>query len=120
MRLEFLKEYLTLCSTLNYTQAAAMLNMTQPGLSKHIMMLENEIGTPLLERSSGSIALTRAGAVFREKAQEVLRAYDNAVMLARQASGCEQRFVSSPIGRTPSVVVFWSNPSSLLLGDTLK
>lgn len=42
----------------SFSLAAEKLYLSQPMVSKHIQSLEQEIGFPLLDRSSKSIALT--------------------------------------------------------------
>lgn len=57
-----LRCFVAVSEYLHFGQAAAHLNMTQPPLSRQIQLLEREIGTTLLERSSRSVRLTRQGA----------------------------------------------------------
>lgn len=57
------------------TQAAEILHITQPALSKQLRFLENEFGTPLLVIKRGqrgaNFHLTEAGRIFYEKAQQL-------------------------------------------------
>ena len=39
--------FLTVCETMNFTEAAKRLNITQPAVSQHIRFLENEYNTQL-------------------------------------------------------------------------
>jgi DNA-binding transcriptional LysR family regulator len=57
---------------LSFTRAAQKLHVAQPPLSRHIRALEDRLGTPLFDRSSRSVALTAAGAVFYEETRTVL------------------------------------------------
>ena len=50
LRLRNLKMLLSLDQTRNISHSAAMLNTTQPGLSKWLKDLEDDIGLPLFER----------------------------------------------------------------------
>ncbi len=50
LRLRNLQMLLSLAETGNMSQSAAMLNTTQPGLSKWLKDLEDDIGLPLFER----------------------------------------------------------------------
>lgn len=52
--------------------AAKELNLTQPTVSLQIRMLDEAIGTPLLERSGRGIQLTPAGAIVAEYASRIL------------------------------------------------
>ncbi|MDR1713676.1 MAG: LysR family transcriptional regulator, partial [Coriobacteriales bacterium] len=44
MQIETFREFIELAQCLNFTEAAKRLNMTQPGLSKHILALEKDLG----------------------------------------------------------------------------
>lgn len=70
------KEFLTLASRLNFTEAAAELNMTQPALSKHVNALEKEFGARLLDRNPRNLQLTEAGRIFVENAADIVDRYE--------------------------------------------
>lgn len=57
---------------LHFGRAAKRLHMTQPPLSRQIQMLEHELRTQLLSRTSRSVRLTPAGRAFLEKARHLL------------------------------------------------
>ena len=48
----------------NLTRAAEELHVSQPGLSRYLSRLEEELGVPLFERRKGRIALNTYGQVF--------------------------------------------------------
>jgi len=56
----------------NFSRAAEKLHIAQPSLSQQLSKLEKEIGVLLFRRSTNSVELTHAGAVFVEKAQLIL------------------------------------------------
>jgi DNA-binding transcriptional LysR family regulator len=59
---------------LNFSRAADELFLTQPAITQQVKALEEEIGTPLFDRSSGRITLTQAGKVllpFAEKLKQI-------------------------------------------------
>jgi DNA-binding transcriptional LysR family regulator len=60
----------------NFTRAAARLHVAQPALSRQIRLLENELGTPLLQRTTHDVELTEAGALLFERAQALLASAD--------------------------------------------
>ncbi len=64
MRISYLKEFIILSKCLNYSLAAKHLNITQPGLSRHIAALEDEIGVKLFSRDTHKVTLTRSGVQF--------------------------------------------------------
>lgn len=48
----------------NFTAAAAQVGLSQSALTRQVQNLEQQIGTPLLERTTRSVSLTEAGAIF--------------------------------------------------------
>jgi DNA-binding transcriptional LysR family regulator len=54
-----------------FTRAARRLHLTQPSVSLQVKMLEQEIGTRLLDRHSRRVVLTREGEVLHELAQRL-------------------------------------------------
>ena len=50
--------FLTVVRTLSFTKAAAILNISQPAISKHIKELEGDVGEPLFIRGGNRITLT--------------------------------------------------------------
>ena len=74
-----------LAETLNFTQAANNLFISQPALSSAITRLEREVGVKLLVRNrSGKAMLTEAGERFYEHACLALADIDNGIQLARE------------------------------------
>lgn len=53
--------FLTVCSCMNFTKAAQLLNMTQPGVSQHIHKLEEEYEAVLFTYQEKKLFLTDAG-----------------------------------------------------------
>lgn len=62
----------TLSETLNFSQAAQLLGIAQPSLSKQILALENELGVKLFDRNHNPLVLTPAGEHFVRSAQDLL------------------------------------------------
>jgi hypothetical protein len=63
--------------------AASKLHVSQPGISRQIHDLEDEIGFLLFERSGKSVRLTAAGKFFFGEARDILQRTDDAVKKAR-------------------------------------
>lgn len=61
MKLEHMQEFLVLADTLNFSDAAKQLFISQSSLSKHIALLEEDMGTQLLMRTSHRVMLTENG-----------------------------------------------------------
>lgn len=67
-----LKYALKLSESLNFSQVAEQLEISQPALSKQIINLENELGVKLFERNYSPMKLTAAGEYFLKEAQQLL------------------------------------------------
>jgi hypothetical protein len=73
MELAWLEDFLALSSTLNFSRAAEIRNVTQPTFSRRIQNLELWIGAPLVDRSIFPAALTEEGKGFRKAAEEIVQ-----------------------------------------------
>jgi DNA-binding transcriptional LysR family regulator len=67
-----LNVFLAAAETLNFTQAAQRLHMTQPSVSQHIQALEQYFSTPLFYRIGRYIELTDAGQALLPLARELV------------------------------------------------
>ena len=86
VELRHLRYFLAVAEELNFSRAAERLNMAQPPLSVAIQQLEQELGTPLLTRTTREVRLTDAGEAFLSGAQATLAELDRAMTEARRAS----------------------------------
>lgn len=59
--------FLTVCETLNYTKAAAVLGLTQPAVSQHIHFLEDHYGVKLFHYEKKTLTLTPQGKILRAR-----------------------------------------------------
>ena len=66
MNLNHLYYFKVLAETEHYTQAANLLNITQPSLSHAISQLEDELNCYLFEKQGRNIRLTKYGKIFYE------------------------------------------------------
>lgn len=76
MELRQLKYFVAVARTLNFTEAARQLYITQGTLSQQLRQLEYELGTTLFERSSRNVSLTEAGGTLLPLAQQMLEVSD--------------------------------------------
>ncbi len=76
MELHQLKYFVKVAETLNFSEAARSLCITQSTLSQQIRQLEGELDTPLFIRNSHSVALTEAGTELLPFARDTLNAAD--------------------------------------------
>lgn len=75
--------FLAVCRTLNYTQAARELSITQPAVSQHIAHLERAYDVALFVREGRRIALTPAGEMLRDALRSM--AHDERLLRERMA-----------------------------------
>ena len=78
MKLEYIREFITLAETLNFSKAAEKLFLAQPALSRHIAIIEEEMGGRLFRRDTRNVGLTPAGKAVYEAFREILKQYDGA------------------------------------------
>ncbi|HWD20036.1 MAG TPA: LysR substrate-binding domain-containing protein [Verrucomicrobiae bacterium] len=103
MELRHLRYFAAVAEEENVSRAAGRLHVSQPGLSRQIHDLEEELGFPLFARSAKSVRLTDAGKVFLGEARAVLQRVDEAVAAARAAAkGAEDEI---KVGYAPSLTV---------------
>lgn len=72
MELRTLRYFLAVAREENMTEAANVLHVTQPTLSRQIADLERELGVELFERTNRSCVLTSDGMRLRQRAEEIL------------------------------------------------
>ena len=72
MELRQLRYFVKVAETLNFSEAARVLCVTQSTLSQQVKQLETELGMPLLSRSSHGVALTEAGKELVPYAQKTI------------------------------------------------
>ena len=80
MDLKQLRCFLAVAEELHFGRAAARLNMLPTALGRQVRLLEDELGTPLLRRTTRQVATTAAGAALAEEARAIL---ERAAMAAR-------------------------------------
>lgn len=76
MELRHLRSFLAVANRLNFSKAAAALNMTQPALSRQIRDLEKSLECRLFDRGSTGVRLTADGERLKEKAAALVDSAD--------------------------------------------
>ena len=61
----------------SFTRAAEALSLTQPAVSKHIRLLEEELGVRIFNRGEGEMKLTREGEIVAKYAKRIEVLYSN-------------------------------------------
>ena len=76
MELRVLRYFLTIAREGSITNAANVLHVTQPTLSRQIHDLEEELGQRLFVRGSRNMSLTSEGMILRKRAEEIISMVD--------------------------------------------
>ena len=72
-------------------RAARRLHLSQPPLSRHILSLEDELGTPLFERTARGMRLLPAGTALLSHARRILAEVEAAADAVRRAAAVPGR-----------------------------
>jgi DNA-binding transcriptional LysR family regulator len=103
MELRHLRYFVAVAEEENVSRAALKLHVSQPGISRQIHDLEDEIGFQLFERSAKSVRLTDAGKTFLTEARAVLQHANDAVKTACAVATGERGEIH--VGYAPSLTV---------------
>lgn len=76
MDVRVLRYFVTIAQEQNISQAARILHVSQPALSRQIADLETRLGTTLFIRGKRQIQLTQDGYYLLERAQEIINLVD--------------------------------------------
>jgi len=86
MELRHLRYFAAVAEELNFRKASERLHVAQPALSSQIKDLEHEMGVRLLDRDTGGVQLTDAGAAFLAEVRLILAHAQRAVAVAHEAA----------------------------------
>lgn len=95
--------FLCVCRHMNYTKAAAELQITQPAVSQHIRHLEKEYQTKLFDYTGKRLELTQAGQILLNAATTI--SHDN-VMLKQRLQDLQQNNKSVAFGAPHTIGEF--------------
>jgi LysR family transcriptional activator of glutamate synthase operon len=101
MEIRQLRYLLLLSEELNFTRAAKRGNVAQPALSRQIQKLEEELGIPLVDRTSRRVKLTPDGFDFVARARRALDELDAARAAAQSAVDLLSGRVTIGMTQTP-------------------
>ena len=95
-----LRTFLCFCQTMNFTQAARQLFLTQPAVSQHIHALEKRYGLPLFTHQGKTLALTPAGKTLAAYARLL---QNDETLLARKMEACQKGIRRVTFGVTMTI-----------------
>ncbi|WP_198039503.1 LysR family transcriptional regulator [Clostridium kluyveri] len=86
MTLLQLKYFISVAETGNFTHAAEQVYTSQPTISRHIQLLEDELGYALFNRNSKPIRLTEPGQILYEGVKAAISEINYTLNMAKIAS----------------------------------
>jgi DNA-binding transcriptional LysR family regulator len=101
MELHQVRYFLAVASTLNFTRAAEMCNVTQPALTKGVQKLEQELGGQLIYRERQLTHLTDLGKAVRPMLERALASTESVRNLAREFQ--QKELAPLTIGLAPTI-----------------
>ncbi len=70
---KWLKDFIALAQTRNFSKAAGLRHVSQPAFSRRIKSLESKLNCKLVNRLHQSIQLTASGEIFLNRAENILQ-----------------------------------------------
>lgn len=87
MDIDEIRAFVSIAQLGGFTRAAGRLNRSQPAISRRIGLIEQELGTALVERVRSGAKLTEAGRAFLPFAEAVLAAIEDGREAVRATVG---------------------------------
>lgn len=101
MELRHLRYFIAVAEEENVTRASGRLHVSQPGLSRQIRDLEEELGVPLFYHRAKALNLTAAGRIFLDEARAVLLRLEEATQTVKAFADGHRREIH--VGYAPSL-----------------
>ena len=83
LELRHLRYFLAVAEDLHFRKAAERLYISQPGLSRQIKQMENDLGLQLFERHNRKVVLTEAGKYLKNEFIRHFKQLDDAINHAK-------------------------------------
>lgn len=90
MELRQLRYFLAIVEEANFTRASEKVFVSQSALSQQIQLLEQELGTVLLDRSKRGVRLTAAGEILCHHAQRIFLELERAQTAMQELEGLQR------------------------------
>ena len=106
MDIEIIREFVEFSKTLNFSKTARAINISQSAVSSHILKLEKDLGTKLIDRGQSNV-LTGEGKLFLEYATSIVGSYDDTKSKLKQLHSGNQNVVRV------HKAIFWQNHATI-------
>lgn len=83
-QLSSMKAFVTLAESESFNNAAKLLNITQPALTRRIKKMEEDLQVILFERTTRTVTLTKAGKMLLPEAREIIKKLDEMLFNIRE------------------------------------
>ena len=100
INLELYKVFLSVARNQNITKAANELRISQPGVSKSIKNLEEQLNCVLFIRTKSGVYLTQEGKMFYEKLSNAIEIIDNAEKSLMEMINMENGYLNIGVSNT--------------------
>lgn len=94
MEIRQLRYFIQIVECGSLSKASTLLHIAQPALSQQLAKLEEEVGKPLLIRSSRGVKPTENGLALYQHARFMVRQFDQALSIARSEAGAVHGMVT--------------------------
>jgi DNA-binding transcriptional LysR family regulator len=82
--LQDIRSFVKIAELGSFHEAAEILHISQPALTRRIKKLEQGLGTPLLDRTTRRVSLTSVGRDFFPKARRLLDDFEDSILNIRE------------------------------------
>lgn len=108
MDIEKIREFLVITECKDLLEAGDCLYISPSTLSRHIKVLETELGEPLFTRTPRSLILNENGALFLPYAKQIVKAYEDYLTAAEKRN--KNHKFRLYLGITPTIAQFDIEP----------
>lgn len=92
--LSSMKAFVILAESSSFNNAAKLLNITQPALTRRIKKMEEDLHVQLFERTTRKVTLTKAGKRLLPEARELIKKFDETLFNIRDMNAYHRGMVT--------------------------
>ncbi len=94
MEIQYIFEFLELAKTRSFSETASKLYISQSSLSKHLILLEEEVGAVLFDRNSRNVSLSDYGKLYLPYARRMWSLYRESLLRVEREKAGRSRNIS--------------------------